>query len=74
MVHIEIVEEFRSRVNTSSIRQTAETVLAYADLPQADTISIVVTDDQQIHELNHQFRNVNSPTDVLSFPGGYSWA
>ena len=71
MVHLEIVEEFRSRVNASSIKLTAEAVLAYADLPQTDTLAIIVTSDQKIRQLNHQFRKVDSPTDVLSFPGGF---
>jgi probable rRNA maturation factor len=31
-------------------------------------LSIVVCDDPFIHELNKQYRNVDRPTDVLSFP------
>jgi len=71
MVHVEIVEEFRLKVNASGIRHTAETVMDHADLPQTDTISIIVASDQKIHQLNKQFRMVDSPTDVLSFPGGF---
>jgi probable rRNA maturation factor len=32
------------------------------------TISILLTDDARIQELNRQFRKKNGPTDVLSFP------
>jgi probable rRNA maturation factor len=32
------------------------------------TISILLTSDQRIRELNYQFRKKNTPTDVLSFP------
>ncbi len=31
-------------------------------------ITIVLTDDKQLHELNKEFLDVDSPTDVLSFP------
>jgi probable rRNA maturation factor len=31
-------------------------------------ITIVLTDDRQLHELNKEFLDVDSPTDVLSFP------
>ncbi len=31
-------------------------------------LSILVTGDEQIHELNRQYRNKDKPTNVLSFP------
>ncbi len=32
-------------------------------------ISLTITDDEGIQELNRQFREIDAPTDVLSFPG-----
>ena len=32
------------------------------------SLSIVLCDDPRIHELNRQWRGVDGPTDVLSFP------
>jgi probable rRNA maturation factor len=31
-------------------------------------ISVVITNDEEVRRLNQQFRGVNAPTDVLSFP------
>lgn len=31
-------------------------------------ISVLLTDNEGIHELNREYRNVDRPTDVLSFP------
>jgi len=31
-------------------------------------ISIVITDDQDIKEINKSYRNIDKPTNVLSFP------
>jgi probable rRNA maturation factor len=32
------------------------------------SLSLVLTSDEQVQELNHQYRGVDAPTDVLSFP------
>ncbi|MBQ4875096.1 MAG: rRNA maturation RNase YbeY [Rickettsiaceae bacterium H1] len=39
-------------------------------IPEAKNkkISVLLTDDDQIQELNKKFRNENKPTNVLSFP------
>jgi len=31
-------------------------------------VSVLITDDEKIHELNRQYRGKDAPTDVLSFP------
>lgn len=33
-------------------------------------VSIILTDDKEIHELNRQYRNIDKPTNVLSFELG----
>ena len=35
-------------------------------------ITIVLTDDRQLHELNRDYLGVDAPTDVLSFPASES--
>ena len=36
--------------------------------PADADMTIVLTDDSQLHELNHEYLGVDAPTDVLSFP------
>lgn len=36
--------------------------------PYETEISILLTDNQEIHEINKEFRGMDAPTDVLSFP------
>ena len=31
-------------------------------------VSVLITDNEGIHEINKEFRNIDAPTDVLSFP------
>lgn len=42
--------------------------LDYEDCPYKTEISIILTDDDEIKIINKQFRGVDNPTDVLSFP------
>ena len=35
-----------------------------------EEISILFCDDAEIHELNKNYRNIDSPTDILSFENG----
>lgn len=42
--------------------------LDYEDCPYETEISILLTDDNEIRDINKQFRNIDKPTDVLSFP------
>lgn len=49
-------------------RQVAECVLEREGCPYEAAVSLLITDDQGIHEMNRQFRGMDKPTDVLSFP------
>ena len=49
-------------------KSVAETVLELEGCDADLEIGLTITDSDGIHELNKQFRNIDSPTDVLSFP------
>lgn len=42
--------------------------LDYEGCPYESELSVVLTDNASIHETNKEFRRIDSPTDVLSFP------
>jgi len=42
-------------------------VLEHCNQPEGTELSILVTTDEQIQELNREYRDVDAPTDVLSF-------
>lgn len=50
------------------INKTAKAVLECENFTFDCEISVVITDNENIHALNYEFRNKDSATDVLSFP------
>lgn len=42
--------------------------LAYEQCPYEANVDILLTDNKRIHAMNKEFRKVDRPTDVLSFP------
>lgn len=52
------------------IRRCCTAVLVGEGLNELYEVSVTIVDDDQIHELNKKYRNIDRPTDVLSFPLG----
>lgn len=45
-----------------------EAALDYVGCPYEAQVNLLLTTNEQIHEMNRQFRGIDRPTDVLSFP------
>ena len=45
-----------------------EEVLSQEGCPYEAQVNLLITDNEGIHEFNRQYRQVDAPTDVLSFP------
>lgn len=54
--------------NCALIRRTIRTALAAEGLTALCEVDVLLTDDDGIHEINRELRQVDRPTDVLSFP------
>ena len=52
------------------IRRCCHAVLELENFQEPAEISVTFTDNEGIRKLNSQYRNIDSPTDVLSFPMG----
>ena len=54
--------------NCALIRRTIRTALAAEGVTAPCEVDVLLTDDEGIHRINLDMRQVDRPTDVLSFP------
>ena len=50
------------------IRDVIEEAMDYEGCPYEAEVSVVLTDNPSIQEINRNYRQIDRPTDVLSFP------
>ena len=67
MIAVMMRATVRGQVWPATIRRRATRLLAALGRPDAE-LSIVLTDDAEVQELNAAWRGKDEPTDVLSFP------
>lgn len=57
-----------SEGNCALIRKAIRTALALEGVTAPCEVDVLLTNDEGIHQINRDMRNVDRPTDVLSFP------
>ena len=68
MIDIFISPEFADWVDQELLEKSAISALNHESILDEVELTIVVDADERLQELNHQFRGIDAPTDVLSFP------
>lgn len=75
---LQIDEPFEQTINFALIEEALQSGLHFLNqtlapgttrlrLSTANTLAVVITDNETLQELNRQYRGVDAPTDVLSF-------
>ncbi len=75
MIFVDVSDSIATTVDLHLLERAAQETLRLAQ-PDEDSGSdaeatILLTGDEQLHELNLRYLDVDAPTDVLSFPAGY---
>src|SRR5260370_22037023 len=55
-------------LSSSALEHAVKQTLRQAGITQPVNLTVLITDDETIHNLNKQYRQQDKPTDVLSFP------
>jgi probable rRNA maturation factor len=66
-ISVQIQAPFRSLVSPEMLADAARAALTHENVATG-RLSLLVTNDDEVQRLNNQFRFVDAPTDVLSFP------
>jgi probable rRNA maturation factor len=69
MINIDNQQDF---LESALLERAARITLDLESAPVDADMTIVLTDDKQLRELNLEYLGVDSPTDVLSFPASES--
>ncbi len=68
-ITIENETEYKADFNLEDeIKRTVIACRDYLSLDDEIEVSVLLTDNESIHELNRENRGIDRPTDVLSFP------
>lgn len=76
MVEIEIADSISAALDPvvwqrAGLERAAQETLRFTSTSSGVDLTILVSDDAQLRQLNHQFLGIDEPTDVLSFPAGH---
>jgi len=66
-ISIQVDEPFIDNIDKALIEKTAKEALATNKKYDSFELGIVITDDENIHRINKEYRNIDEPTDVISF-------
>ncbi len=72
MILITVQEDLIAKIDDPILTSAVEAVLLIANVEDSPSLSIRITDDQEIQTLNNQFRGFDKPTDVLSFEADFT--
>lgn len=68
-VHFDCDEEIHLPFNYEElISSVIEKTLEYEQCPYEAEVNVVLTNNEEIRQVNKEFRNIDKTTDVLSFP------
>jgi len=66
-VQVNLPSTFAHDVERAGLQKAARAAFKAAGSPATGALTVIITDDAQIQELNRTFRRVDAPTDVLAF-------
>lgn len=67
-IHLHVRSSDKDQIDKKVLIQAAQAVLDVLNRNEDQEVSIIITDDEQLRQLNRSFRGSDETTDVLAFP------
>lgn len=68
IINVQVLDDYQQQVPAEWIDAAARTALLHMDAADDIELTVVVQSNEDIRNLNREFRGVDAPTDVLAFP------
>ena len=66
MIIVVIQDPYQDKISEQILCAAAEAALEFSGVGDSPSMSIRITDDIEMHDLNLRYRGINKSTDVLS--------
>ena len=67
MINLFVKRNYQKFIDQKSLNQIAEKIMNLVEHENDIEVSIRIESDEVLRQLNHQYRGIDQPTDVLSF-------
>lgn len=72
MISIIVPEQFRLQISDQNLLASVEKTMLVDGVSDSPSLSLIITDDEEMKKLNQTYRGINKTTDVLSFGGDFT--
>jgi len=66
-IDVQVDPRFAANVDVTLVQRVIEVALRAERVPGPVEVGVLIADDVELQRLNHSYRGIDAPTDVLSF-------
>jgi probable rRNA maturation factor len=72
MIHIQIADGTTYPFDTALLERAVQGALQFTQAAEDAELTVVISTDEQLQQLNREFLGIDAPTDVLAFPADFA--
>lgn len=68
IINVQVLDDYQQHVPEDWIETAARAALSHMSTVEDSELTVVIQSNEDLRNLNREFRGVDAPTDVLAFP------